>query len=264
MDAQLLDSAVDQTREVARWVEGADPGAPVPTCPEWTLADLVGHIGSTQRWVDRLVVEKVADPAAAFSLGWEEAPADASQWPAWLVEGADRTRASFAAATGGADVFDPSGGGDGLAFWSRRLFGEAAVHRIDAAATLGLDYHLDPDLAVAAIEDWLGTIASSGWAQHVPGFTEAVRGDGQTLAWVAVDTGTAWLLRRTDAPLVLTSGRHLAREAETATVTISGPACELLQVVSRRLPVDAARSCTVVGDRAELDHLVDHMDWVGA
>jgi uncharacterized protein (TIGR03083 family) len=258
MDKKLLDSTVEQTREVAGWVDAADPQTSVPTCPEWTLTDLVGHIGSTQRWVSRLVSEGIADPGTAFSLGWEQPPAQASAWPEWLLDGADTMSAAFTAATDGREVFDPSGDGDGVAFWSRRTFGEIAVHRIDAAFALDRTYDIDQTLAVAAIEDWLTTMASSGWAANVPGFADAMRGDGQTIAWVADDADHAWLLRRTDAPLVLTHDRA------DADVTIHGPARELLQIVSRRRPLDDAQSCTVVGNRRELIHLIDNMNWVGA
>lgn len=258
MDTKLLDSTVAQTREVAGWVESADPGTPVSTCPGWKLADLTEHIGATQRWVSRLVAEGINDPATAFSLDWGKLPAEPSAWSEWLLDGAQEMRASFGAATDGRAVFDPSGGGDGVAFWSRRIFGEIAVHRIDAAFALDRSYEIDVALAVAAIEDWLGTMASSGWAANVPGFTEAMRGDGQTIAWVADDADQAWLLRRTEDPLVLT------HERGDADVTIEGPARELLQIVSRRRPLDAAESCTVVGDRNELIHLIDNMNWVGA
>jgi len=85
-----------------------------------------------------------------------------------------------------------------------------------------------------------------------------MRGDGQTIAWVADHAHHSWLLRRTDAPLVLTHDRA------DADVRIHGPARELLQVVSRRLPLDAAESSTVIGDRDELTHLIKNMTWVGA
>lgn len=67
-----------------------------------------------------------------------------------------------------------------------------------------------------------------------------------------------WLPRRTDAPLSLTHDRT------DADVTINGPARELLQILSRRRPLDSAEHSTVVGDREELTHLLDHMTWIGA
>lgn len=258
MDTTLLDSMVTQTREVADWVEDVAPTTTVPTCPGWTLTDLVGHIGSTQRWMNRLVADGITDPGAAFALGWEEPPAEPSAWSQWLVDGAQEARATFSSAPGDQQVFDPSGGGDGVAFWGQRLFGEISVHRIDAAATLGRRYTIDTASAVAAIEDWLGNMASSGWAQNVPGFADAMRGDGQTIAWVADDADQAWLLRRTDVPLVLTHDRI------EADVTIQGPAQELLEIVSRRRPLEAAELSSVQGDRDELVHLIEHMVWIGA
>jgi len=101
-------------------------------------------------------------------------------------------------------------------------------------------------------------MASRGWAANVPGFADAMRGNGQTIAWVPDDADQAWLLRRTEAPLVLT------HERSDADVSIHGPARELLQIVSRRLPLDSAESSTVVGDRDELTHLIEHMTWIGA
>ncbi|HEY0238610.1 MAG TPA: maleylpyruvate isomerase family mycothiol-dependent enzyme [Friedmanniella sp.] len=251
-------STLDQTRQLAAWLEGADVELPVPTCPGWTLAHLVEHVGATQRWVTRLVAERIGHPAAAFGVAWEQAPADRGAWPAWLVAGARDAEAAIAGAAAGAQVFDPSGGGDGVAFWSLRLFGEISVHRIDAAATLGQPYELEPVLAAAAVDDWLGTMASSGWAANVPGFADAMAGNGETIAWVADDADRAWLLRRTDAPLVL------VRERGAADATIHGPANELLQIVSRRRSLDGAEACVVEGDRDELVHLIEHMTWLGA
>lgn len=258
MDSKLLDSTIAQTSELAAWVGDAEPGTPIPTCPEWTLTDLVDHVGATQRWVSRLVGEGISDAGTAFSIGWESAPANPSEWGSWLLDGAQGVKATFAGATDDRVVWDPSGGGDGVAFWSQRAFGEISVHRIDAAFALDRDYQIAPTLAVAGIEDWLSTMASSGWAANVPGFADAMRGAGQTIAWVADDVDQAWLLQRTEAPLVLTHDRG------DADVTIQGPARELLQVVSRRLPLDSATSSKVVGDRAELTHLIEHMNWVGA
>ena len=151
---------------------------------------------------------------------------------------------------------------DGIAFWKRRLFGEVSVHRIDAALTVGRPYELAAPLAGVAIDDWLDTISSSGWAANVPGFAEAMRGAGQTIAWVADDIDRAWILCRGEAPLTLTRGDG-ATAADTD-VTVRGPAVDLLHVVSRRRPLADDTSCRVTGDRAELVHLIDNMTWVGA
>ena len=39
-------------------------------------------------------------------------------------------------------------------------------------------------------------------------------------------------------------------------------AAELVLVISRRRPLDAASTLELQGDRALLDHWIEHMDWV--
>ncbi len=260
-DETLIDSVREQTRLFGSWVGDADPGLPVPSCPDWKLADLVEHVGATQQWVAALTEGKITDPQAAFALTWEKAPTQPTAWPEWLQGSAERAAAAFAGASSGADVFDPSGGNDGVTFWTRRLFGEMSVHRIDAALTLGRPYLLAAPLAGVAIDDWLDTTSSAAWAANVPGFADAMRGDGQIIAWVADDIDRAWVLRRGDEPLTLTWGDGSA--GADADVRVQGPAVDLLQILSRRRPLGEDATCRVTGDRAELVHFLDHMTWIG-
>ncbi|MGG5258319.1 maleylpyruvate isomerase family mycothiol-dependent enzyme [Phycicoccus avicenniae] len=263
----LTDSVLDQTREVASLVAGVDPRSPVPTCPEWSVRDLVEHIGATQRWVTRLVEERATDPAVAFSIPWEQAPEDPGEWAAWLEDGATAAVSTIDRAPADVAVFDPGRTGDGLSFWSARLFGEVSVHRLDVALSVGQPYTLAPALASEAVDDWLSTVTSAGWAAMVPGFAEAMRGSGQTIRWSARDADRSWLVRRTDAPLELE--RSAASTAPTGldsdvTVAIEGDAVDLLGVLSRRRPLDGPATTVISGDRPELDHFVDHMVWIGA
>src|SRR2546423_13639319 len=43
-------------------VAEAAPDAPVPSCPEWTVAQLTGHLAGIYRWVTDLVRRGVAGP----------------------------------------------------------------------------------------------------------------------------------------------------------------------------------------------------------
>ena len=261
-DDTLINSVREQTRLLASWTRGADPALPVPSCPDWTLADLVEHVGSTQQWVAALTEGRVVEPQAAFAVAWEKAPAQPTAWTDWLHRSADRAAAAFAEASSGAEIFDPSGGGDGLTFWQRRLFGEISVHRIDAALTVGEPYELSAPLAGVAVDDWLDTISSAGWSANVPGFADAMRGDGQTVAWVADDIERSWILRRGEAPLTLT--RDGGAPVATADATVRAAAVDLLHVVSRRRPLTEDTACEVTGDRTELVRLIDNMRWIGA
>ena len=54
---------VDQTAQFAETARRAATDAPVPTCPEWTLSQLVEHVGQTQHWVASIVEKRVPDPS---------------------------------------------------------------------------------------------------------------------------------------------------------------------------------------------------------
>ncbi len=252
---EYLDAVVDQTATLAACVGGQDPAAPVPTCPDWALADLVDHVGAVQRMTTMLVGERLTDPTSAFERQ-AAAPDDPALWSDWLVAGAAEAQQAFAAAHDETPVWEPSGAQAGVPFWSRRLFGEISVHRADAAVALDRRYELHPDHAAAALEDWLDTLTSPGYWENRPGFAEAMRGHGETLHLHATDADGEWLARREQDEVVL------VRTHADADVVASGPATELLLAISRRRPLAECRGIDVQGDRALLEHWIDHMDWV--
>ena len=53
---------VEHTRRLAESAAAAGPGAAVPTAPEWTITDLVEHVGQTQHWVAEMVERRITDP----------------------------------------------------------------------------------------------------------------------------------------------------------------------------------------------------------
>ena len=250
-----LNAVVDQTRTFADWVQDKDAATRVPTCPRWALADLVDHVGATQRMVTMLVGERMSEPSNAFA-GYVPAPGDSAQWHAWLTEGAAEAQRAFESVTDDTPVWDPSGAAAGVPFWSRRLFGEACVHRADAAAALGMRYELAPELAVGAIEDWLDTMTSRGYWENRPDFAGAMRGTGQSLHFHATDAPGEWLARREPDMVVL------ERAHTKGDVAVRGPAADLLLVLSRRRALEAAPALEIHGERALFEHWIAHMDWV--
>jgi uncharacterized protein (TIGR03083 family) len=250
-----VNAVVEQTNTLADWVDGRDATTPVPTCPKWTLADLVDHVGGTQRMVAMLVGDRMTEPSKAFA-GYVPAPTDSAQWRAWLTGTAAEAKQAFESIADDTPVWDPSGAAAGVPFWSRRLFGEICVHRADAAAALDMPYELAPPLAVGAVEDWLDTMTSRGYWENKPDFANAMRGDGQTLHFHATDAPGEWLARREQDRAVL------ERTHTKADVAVRGPATELLLVLSRRSPLAAATNLELHGDRALLNHWIEHMDWV--
>ena len=54
------DLLVDEIEACAVEFERADPSSAVPSCPEWTVADLAEHLGGIHRWAEALVRDRAA------------------------------------------------------------------------------------------------------------------------------------------------------------------------------------------------------------
>lgn len=144
-----------------RYVERAGVDAPVPTCPEWTVTDLIAHQGMVHRWAAAIVRgERPADDAVA---AFEAAGRDAADPVGWLRDGAVEVTRAVAAAPPDREAFvflndapEPRG------FWARRQCHETTIHAVDAmAASLGRppsaeETWIDPALARDGIDELLG------------------------------------------------------------------------------------------------------------
>ncbi|MFI5701545.1 maleylpyruvate isomerase family mycothiol-dependent enzyme [Streptomyces xanthochromogenes] len=236
---------VRQTAELRSHLSGADLAATVPTCPDWTLRDLAVHVGGAHRWVDHIVRTRATD-----MVKWKDVPGaggpgsdDAAALDAWLAEGAEHCAAALREA--GPDLKVWSWMGDATtSFWSRRMTHETAVHRADAAGTVGAPYTLPADVAADALDEWLGIIT------FVQAFkkSEAPLGEpGQSLHLHATDAPDAeWFIEIGDEGF---TWRHAH---EKATVALRGPLADVLRVFYRRLPADTP-GVEVLGDPAVLD-----------
>ena len=156
-------------------------------------------------------------------------------------------------------MWNPAGDGrSGTRFWLRRTLCETIIHRADAAATAGVAYHLDAELAADAITDHLAMMTSPGWAAQRPDSAEALRGSGQTLHLHASDEpslGEAgeWFIERGAGAA---TWRHGHGDAD---VTVRGPATSLLLVLTRRRSISAGLddSLQASGDLDLLNHWVE-------
>ena len=52
---QARRAIVEHTRRLAESAAAAGAGAAVPTAPEWTVKDLVEHVGQTQHWIAEII-----------------------------------------------------------------------------------------------------------------------------------------------------------------------------------------------------------------
>jgi hypothetical protein len=72
----------DEGDLMAKAIAAAEPDAPIPTCPEWTMRDLVVHTGTVHRWATANVTEPSDKPADTTV-----APPDDASLGDWFREG---------------------------------------------------------------------------------------------------------------------------------------------------------------------------------
>ncbi|WP_067468104.1 maleylpyruvate isomerase family mycothiol-dependent enzyme [Actinomadura macra] len=240
--ARLAEGLREHTAGMADAVTGRDPAAPVPTCPEWRLRDLVGHIGQAHRWAAGLVLTGEAD-AIANTADAEAGPVEA--WPGWLREGAEAL-AGAVEDRGPETLVRTFLGPLPAAFWLRRMLHDTSVHHADAALAAGVPFAIAPDLAADAITEGLQLMTSPRAVTIKPELA-ALRGHGETLHLRADDLAEpGWLItREPDGPIF----EHAAGEG---TVMVSAPVRELLLMLTRRLSPEEA-GAEITGERAELD-----------
>jgi uncharacterized protein (TIGR03083 family) len=236
----------EETGAFSRAVAGLDPQDPVPTCPEWRVRDLVGHIGQAHRWSAELVRTRAAAPVPDPR---DAEPGDPQDWPAWLRDGADALVAAVVDGGSAVPVWTFLGERPAT-FWLRRMLADTAVHHADAAGAARVDFAIAPDLAANTISEGLELIGAAGTANLQPALAE-LRGTGQTLQLRPSDLDAGWLITR--AP----SGVTWERRTAEADVVVRGAVADLLLVFSRRTTPDDDR-LTITGDRALLDHWWAH------
>ncbi|MGP3977428.1 maleylpyruvate isomerase family mycothiol-dependent enzyme [Streptomyces sp. 8N114] len=117
-------------------VEHADPAAPVPACPDWTVRDLATHLGTVHRWATGFIREGRTEPVRPTEPpGVAELP-DKELAP-WLREGHGLLVEALKSAPDDLSCWTFLAAPSPLAFWARRQAHETAVHRVDAESALG-------------------------------------------------------------------------------------------------------------------------------
>ncbi|GHG73473.1 maleylpyruvate isomerase family mycothiol-dependent enzyme [Streptomyces griseocarneus] len=241
---------ITQNDLVRAALRGADLSATVPTCPDWTIAQLAVHLSGAHRGV----AERVRNRDTEFIVpkgvpGVEGAESfDAAGLDAWLAEGAQMVAEALAEAGPDVDVWT-FGREQKTSFWARRMTHETVMHRADAFAAVGADYTVDADVAADCLDEWLEIITAPQVLAFKPALAE-LAGPGRTLHLHATDTDPAvnaeWLIDSTTSPLTW------RRAHEKAAVAVRGPMSDILRVLYRRLPADSP-GVEIVGDRSVLD-----------
>ena len=132
-----IDALRSEGELMAAAVEGSDPGAPVPTCPEWAVRDLVRHMGGVHRWATGYVAgarTEMGGPGLDEIVG--VGPDDA-ELAGWLRQGSAALVGALTAAPADLVCWTFLPAPSPLAMWARRQAHETAIHRVDAQLAAG-------------------------------------------------------------------------------------------------------------------------------
>ena len=203
--------------------DSADPDARVPSCPEWSVRDLVQHLAEVHYFWALLVEKSVTDLSA---LDGVEHPTPAAGYRDLVAQGREMTDRLIAALTDA----DPStkvwswAKQDDVAFILRHQVQEAAIHRWDIENATRVASPIAPEIADDSIDEFL-RISLPSRNEWKPGI--------DVVHIHATDTGSDWLLEP--------SGNVEARGG-SADVTLSAPASDLLLALYRRVPLEGIDS----------------------
>jgi len=210
----------------------------VPSCPEWSVSDLLWHLGGVHRHRIWLIAEKRTSPQ-----GFELDRPDDSEIVDWLAEGAEqlaRVLEENDPSTPSWTWFPPD---QTVGFWQRRMAQETAVHRWDGENATGMAADIEPWLAADGIAEFFDTM--------LPAQEEPIAGNGETIHVHANDAPSEWVLTMTP------DGTKAEQGHGKADVALKGRASDTLLALWRRLPLDHLE---ILGERAVFERFLGAMD----
>ncbi|MET7541471.1 maleylpyruvate isomerase family mycothiol-dependent enzyme [Streptomyces sp. NPDC005507] len=238
----LLALVQDRSAALRSSVAGSpDLDVRVPSCPDWSLRDLVEHLIEVHRFWAAAVVAGPSEKPPTVT------PADDTLSADLLARSAAATEELIAALRaagpavgcwtwwGNSDVPTTSGA------VARHQVQEAAVHAFDAQLAAGTPRPVPAVVALDGIAEFIGV--SHGTADPWP--HEPAR------IGLHAAEGESWLVNLT------TSGSHVIDGQHETAADLHGSVSNLLLTLHGRLPLDSLRS---EGDRATLENLLSWPD----
>ncbi|MGH8900537.1 MAG: maleylpyruvate isomerase family mycothiol-dependent enzyme [Egibacteraceae bacterium] len=235
--ADYLGSLRRDGKRIAAAAEGALDCA-VPSCPEWTVADLAWHVGTVYSFWRQIASAAIPGPEAYVE---PERPAD-EELVAWFRGGVDeiaRVLEALDAATP-AWTWAPQ---KNVGFIQRRMAQETAMHCWDALAAVGRTEPIEPSLAVDGVDEFLD-VCLSGRPTHLEGRPE-------TIHLHATDADGEWVVRAGDGTC------RVGRVHGKGDAAVRATASDLLLLLWRRRSPDQLE---VHGDRAALARFLARSD----
>lgn len=173
-----------ESRRFQEVLRDADPASRVPSCPDWSVDDLLWHLAEVQLFWAEVVERRLQEPEQAEAAK-PERPTDHADLVT-LVEQATQKLLDSLAATPDSEPVWTWAQERTAGFVRRRQAHEALVHRVDAELAAGQRTPMDPTLATDGVDEALCVMFGGipGWAT----FTA----DPGVIRLHTTDTGTGW------------------------------------------------------------------------
>ena len=218
--------------------------ARVPTCPDWTVADLTRHVG-------QVYLHKVECMRTGSEVETEWPPPGLQdEEPVALLDRAypelvrELTTRDPSAPGGTWYPPDPTVG-----FWFRRMAQESVIHRIDAELAAGTAIAPVPDdLAVDGVDELLKVFVGYAFSQWPEDFTGALKNSPGRAFLIQADAttdhpGASWHVETGTDHLVVEGGPgNEVADSRAADVTVSGTPADVLRWAwNRQTPGEGSR-----------------------
>ncbi|TPG18328.1 maleylpyruvate isomerase N-terminal domain-containing protein [Pedococcus bigeumensis] len=225
-DESLVRALRTATAAMGATVRGADPHAPVPACPGWSVTDLVDHLGRVHLWAAHCA--RHGAPPDPYPRRDREQPL-----PDWYAATADTVVGTLAELSPDHPSWSFSAvpGHQDVRFWRRRQLHETTVHHVDALQAGGLlpttglvdrIPGMTTEQAADGVTEVFEVMAPRSLVRHADRPPLEVVPAGEPIAFACTDTDASWTVGVVDGAV-----RVIDSVAQEAVARVRGPASHL-------------------------------------
>ncbi|MGE5830795.1 MAG: maleylpyruvate isomerase family mycothiol-dependent enzyme [Micromonosporaceae bacterium] len=219
----------------------------VPSCPEWSVGELVRHLGGVYRRTHtRLGAGTTDQPWGPTGVPEDAPPAADEAVLAWFERELGQLDSALEAADPDLPAWNWAPQTKTAAFWHRRMAHETAIHRWDVQLATGLPEPIEGKLAGDTVAEAFDTFLPAGRRREAAEVAGLVH-------LVAADLGHKWYVRlRGGGVALLDTDTLLDDDAHPTRAAASGSASDLALAVWGRIAFDVLDTA---GDSALLEAL---------